>query len=108
MILLTLPIRVGDLDLNNYTHVKISDLTVRSDEIFVRVAYGYLDAQGLFVEGRRKDPGTFTIKNGSTRFYDLVTQIEANQGERVLRGIHRSIYQFLINRGFYAGVYQES
>jgi len=116
---LTSAIQVGDLDVENYTHVQISSFLFdrRKSCITLEVVEGYLDEDDNFVEGKHSRPSKFLIKDlpqegtegedryspADPQYSTMVGGTNGESGELVYNTVANALYQWLIDNGHYAG-----
>jgi hypothetical protein len=99
----------GDLDPEkSYTHVKIVHLEHSIVDAFIRlvVARGYLD-EGAFVESQIAKRAIYNIvdEGEGTDYTSMVaeTVVSGDVGEKVYDVNAQHLYQWLIDKGYYAG-----
>lgn len=111
-LLLTAAKQTGDLDSNHssYTHVKI--IITKHDSVNKTIdlvcQYGVDDGYGNWSAGVLSvDRHTIMNIDGGTQHYNNVLGTSTVGSEQIGVATARTLYEWLINEGKYAGTYQE-
>jgi len=115
---LTVPIDVGDLDSNDYTHVRIIRfaLDVMARTIQFQTVEGYIQ-NGQFVRGRHGRERGWEIQDipvqgvegepgyvAADPAFTILAGTQGEDGQRLYDGVANTLYQWLIDHGHYAGI----
>jgi hypothetical protein len=93
---------VGDLDTNDYTHVKVTlyrhDL--QNNQIHLTVQHGYMDG-GSFVVGERAESQVVVIEGAD--YGTLMASLPTDGNEKLYDGVARILYQYMIDQAIFVG-----